>query len=357
MLLLFWGSVINNLPANIRATGDAGLNPGSGRSLGEGNGNPLRYSCLGHPMDTGARRAIVHGVTKELDTTERVHMHTLAFVETTKKGDSGPGTNGGSRVQTERCSWWQVRSTHLCCRARWRGRQRRHRDLSGWVSVKRCCGSFRGKKRKKKNCRAMELLSRNPHLLASEVWLLMLSPTWFLRCDTSRAIFQKLQRATSPGSRVRTRSLAPGDAAKGAAMSREEMEPSSSYPPPYALLPRNGSSPSLSVPSLMLTSRGSPHRTHNPQPCTTPELPPHPGKTPLPSKAHWSPCSMHNALHLGVCFATTFWITLAFRLLYYKHLCNHASRLIWRMWQRDGQISPTGNKNPVFEDKYVLRNS
>ena len=105
MLLLFWGSVINNLPANIRATGDAGLNPGSGRSLGEGTGNPLRYSCLGHPMDTGARRAIVHGVTKELDTTERAHMYTLAFVETTKKGDSGPGTNGGSRVRTERCSW------------------------------------------------------------------------------------------------------------------------------------------------------------------------------------------------------------------------------------------------------------
>ena len=45
------GSVVNNMPAN---AGDAGLIPGSGRSPGEGNGNPLRYSCLGNPMDRAA---------------------------------------------------------------------------------------------------------------------------------------------------------------------------------------------------------------------------------------------------------------------------------------------------------------
>ena len=39
------GSVIKNLPANAGATGDAGLVPGSGRSPGIGNGNPLQYSC------------------------------------------------------------------------------------------------------------------------------------------------------------------------------------------------------------------------------------------------------------------------------------------------------------------------
>ena len=38
--------------------------PGLGRSPGEGNGNPLQYSCLGNPMDGGAWRATVHGVTK-----------------------------------------------------------------------------------------------------------------------------------------------------------------------------------------------------------------------------------------------------------------------------------------------------
>ena len=43
---------------------DAGLIPGSGRSPGEGNGNPLQYSCLGNPMDIGACLATVHGVAK-----------------------------------------------------------------------------------------------------------------------------------------------------------------------------------------------------------------------------------------------------------------------------------------------------
>ena len=43
---------------------DPGLIPGLGRSLGEGNGNPLQYSCLENPMDSGAWQAIVHGVAK-----------------------------------------------------------------------------------------------------------------------------------------------------------------------------------------------------------------------------------------------------------------------------------------------------
>ena len=43
--------------------------PGLGRFPGEGNGNPLRCSCLGNPMDRGAWWAIVHGVAKESDTT------------------------------------------------------------------------------------------------------------------------------------------------------------------------------------------------------------------------------------------------------------------------------------------------
>ena len=44
--------------------GDLGLIPGLGRSPGEGNGNPLQYSCLENPMNRGAWWAIVHGVTK-----------------------------------------------------------------------------------------------------------------------------------------------------------------------------------------------------------------------------------------------------------------------------------------------------
>ena len=57
---------MKNLPAN---AGDAGLIPAFGRSLGEGNGNLLQYSCLENLMDRGAWRATVHG-GKELDMTE-----------------------------------------------------------------------------------------------------------------------------------------------------------------------------------------------------------------------------------------------------------------------------------------------
>ena len=44
--------------------GDPGSIPGPGRSPGEGNGNPLQYSCLENPMDRGAWQATVHGFTK-----------------------------------------------------------------------------------------------------------------------------------------------------------------------------------------------------------------------------------------------------------------------------------------------------
>ena len=54
------GSVVKNSPASI---GDVGLILGLGRSLGDGNGNPL-HSCLGNPMDREVWQATVHGVTK-----------------------------------------------------------------------------------------------------------------------------------------------------------------------------------------------------------------------------------------------------------------------------------------------------
>ena len=58
--------MVKNPPAS---AGDVGSIPGSGRSPGEGSGNLLQYSCLGNPMDTGARWATHHGVTNEPDTT------------------------------------------------------------------------------------------------------------------------------------------------------------------------------------------------------------------------------------------------------------------------------------------------
>ena len=58
------GSVVKNLPANVGDSGDAGSIPRSEISPGGGNGNPLQYSCLEHPMDRGAWQAAVQGVTK-----------------------------------------------------------------------------------------------------------------------------------------------------------------------------------------------------------------------------------------------------------------------------------------------------
>ena len=56
--------LVENPPANTGDTRDVELMPGSGRSPGEGNGNPLQYSCLGNLTDRGAWRATVHGVEK-----------------------------------------------------------------------------------------------------------------------------------------------------------------------------------------------------------------------------------------------------------------------------------------------------
>ena len=58
--------VVKNLPANVGDIRDAGLIPGLGRTPGEGNGNPLQYSCLENPMDREAWQTTVHGIAYEL---------------------------------------------------------------------------------------------------------------------------------------------------------------------------------------------------------------------------------------------------------------------------------------------------
>ena len=62
---------------------DLGSIPGWGRSPGEGNGNPLQYSCLENPMDRGARQATVHGVAKSW-TRPSDFMFTYAFLSSQK---------------------------------------------------------------------------------------------------------------------------------------------------------------------------------------------------------------------------------------------------------------------------------
>ena len=70
--------------ASACCVGDPGSIPGLGRSSGEGNGNPLQYSCLENPMDQGAWWAMVHRVSKsrtQLTRLSTAHTNTNSFSE------------------------------------------------------------------------------------------------------------------------------------------------------------------------------------------------------------------------------------------------------------------------------------
>ena len=61
---IFGVSLVAQMVKNLPPMQDSGSIPGSGRSPGEGNGNPFQYSCLGNSKDRGAWQAEVHGVAK-----------------------------------------------------------------------------------------------------------------------------------------------------------------------------------------------------------------------------------------------------------------------------------------------------
>ena len=66
-----WASLVAQMVKNLPAMQETlGLIPGSGRSPGEGNGNPLQYSCPENTTGRGAWWVTVHGVAEESDTTE-----------------------------------------------------------------------------------------------------------------------------------------------------------------------------------------------------------------------------------------------------------------------------------------------
>ena len=65
--------------------GDLGSTPGSGRSPGEGNGNPLQYSCLENPMDRGAWLAILYGVVKS-----QTRLNDFTFTSATEQQQTPP---------------------------------------------------------------------------------------------------------------------------------------------------------------------------------------------------------------------------------------------------------------------------
>ena len=81
--------LIKNLPANVEDTRDAGLIPGHRRSPGEGNGNPLQYSCLANSMDKRSLAGYSPGGHKESDMTMRtcivVMLEQSKFLQKTVK--------------------------------------------------------------------------------------------------------------------------------------------------------------------------------------------------------------------------------------------------------------------------------
>ena len=73
--------MVKNPPTIARDKRDMGLVPGSGRFAGEGNVNPLQYSCLENSMDRGVWRAVVHGFTKNWArlSTNRIFIMRMSF--------------------------------------------------------------------------------------------------------------------------------------------------------------------------------------------------------------------------------------------------------------------------------------
>ena len=67
--------MVKNLPANAGDAIDSGSIPGLGKSPGGGHGNPLQYSCLEKPLDTGAWQVTAHQVTKNQTRLNDYHFH------------------------------------------------------------------------------------------------------------------------------------------------------------------------------------------------------------------------------------------------------------------------------------------
>ena len=70
--------MVKNLPVGAGNSGDIGSFPGSGRSPGGGNGNPLQHSCLENPVDRGAWWAAAHGVS-ESEMTKQTRINSVCI--------------------------------------------------------------------------------------------------------------------------------------------------------------------------------------------------------------------------------------------------------------------------------------
>ena len=103
-------SWLKNLPANTGDLRDQGSIPESGRSPGEGNGNPLQCSCLENPRDRGAWWATVHGVAKSWTWLKR--LSTPGLLNRTQNQDSL-----GQEGHAQTCSFAHSQDQFVACKA------------------------------------------------------------------------------------------------------------------------------------------------------------------------------------------------------------------------------------------------
>ena len=86
--------MIMNLPANAGVARDKGLIPGSGRSPGVGNGNPLQCSCPENPLDGGAWQATVHRVVKS-----QTRLSDFTFILSRRGSNDGKLLGAGRSIE------------------------------------------------------------------------------------------------------------------------------------------------------------------------------------------------------------------------------------------------------------------
>ena len=115
---------VTQMVKNLPAVQEIWVRSLSGRSAGEGNGNPLRYSCLENPIDRGAWRATVHGVAKS-----QTRLKRLSGIN----GISGDGDGNYSSILA-----WRIPSTEEPGRLLSIGSQRVRHDLSDLVYTHAC---------------------------------------------------------------------------------------------------------------------------------------------------------------------------------------------------------------------------
>ena len=136
--------MVKNLPA-MQETRDAGSILRSRRSPGEGNGNPLQYSCLGNRMERGAWLAAVHGVAERWDTTARAHTHTRTHTHTRVHTH----TSARAHTHADTCAQTHARAhthahTHTRARAHTHWRAHTHTQTHARAHTHTHTHTFRG---------------------------------------------------------------------------------------------------------------------------------------------------------------------------------------------------------------------